>query len=68
MRKPWMKDLQAFRFTRDGCMTQETREMHYEANRRQYTPKGVVEYADAMGIEPSDAMRRVCNQERLTRV
>ena len=32
MRKPWMKELQSMRFTRDGTMTTETARWQKEAN------------------------------------
>lgn len=36
MRKPWMRELKNFRFTRCGCMLQETKRKHDEANRRDF--------------------------------
>jgi len=34
MRKPWMKNLQSFRFNREGTMTVETARWQREANSR----------------------------------
>ena len=34
MRKPWMKDLQSFRFNREGIMTIQTAREQREANSR----------------------------------
>ena len=33
-RKPWMKELQSYRFSRDGLMTQETATEQRNANKR----------------------------------
>jgi len=33
-RKPWMKELQCYRFSRDGLMTQETATEQRNANKR----------------------------------
>jgi hypothetical protein len=71
-----MKDLKAFRFTADGCMTMDT---YYEqrranvrdakcndANRHRYD--AVYHYAEALGIEPWQARERIAeHNERLGR-
>jgi len=71
MRKKWMKNLKAYRFNREGTMTQETQRMHTAFIKTQ-TPsyrmgeQVIHEYAKALGISAEEARQRVNRQHSLS--
>lgn len=70
MRKPWMRDLQSYRFTADGCMLKETAAAHRAKNSKDATctaHRGAIwAYAKALGITYAEARKRIeHHKERL---
>lgn len=61
MRKPWMKELQSMRFTRDGTMTTETARWQREANAKAALCVWLsrqIEKNPTLGEQWEDTMRR----------
>ena len=64
-RKPWMRELWNYRFSRDGLMTQETARQQKNADKKQAT-KTLLDYAEAMGWSYQRAeAATLIQQERL---
>lgn len=65
MRKAWMKGLRSFKFTADGCMTQDSFYAQRSANVRDATRRGVRDrYADALGVDCMEANKRILEQRK----